>query len=93
MVALRELRPIFYDMQGVRRMKQFLKVGDKVSIMRTVRRDTEHGIRVFELPAIAEIVAKYPHIVHTTLGDVDYNSIAIMNQGIYNDAQRMGGVR
>ena len=90
MVALRKLRPVFFDMRGVGNLRRFLKIGDRISVMRTVRRDTEHGIRVFEVPAVAEITAKYPNIVSTTYGEIDYKSIAIMNQGLYNDAQRRG---
>ena len=84
-------KPIFYDMIGVRKMKMALKVGDKITVMRTVRRDTEHGIRVFEVPAVATILKKYPYIVHTTLGDADYNTVALLNQEMYNEKQRMGG--
>ena len=36
MVALRKLRPVFFDMQGVRRMKRFLKAGKKLFISFTI---------------------------------------------------------
>lgn len=83
--------PVFFDMQGIRKMRNVIKAGDKLTIMKTVRRDTEHGIRTFEVPSVAKVMAKYPHIVHTDLGDADYKTIALLNQGFYNDAQRMEG--
>lgn len=80
--------PVFFDMQGIRKMRNVIKVGDKLTIMKSVRRDTEHGIRTFEVASVAKVIAKYPHIVRTNLGDADYKTIALLNQNFYNEAQR-----
>jgi hypothetical protein len=40
---------------------------------------------------VAKVIAKYPHIVRTDLGDADYKTIALLNQNFYNEAQRMEG--
>ncbi len=83
--------PVFFDMQGIRKMRSVIKVGDKLTIMKSVRRDTEHGIRTFEVASVAKVIAKNPHIERTNLGDADYKTIALLNQDFYNEAQRMEG--
>lgn len=82
-------KPIRFNIAGVRNMKKRMKVGDKITIMRMVKRDTDRGVRTYEEEVCAEVKKLYPNIVHTDKGDADYISVTLLNPHLYDDANYM----